>query len=70
MYDLVVDQKSRVAGNYSISGGKVVWNPIIRRNLHDWEIPRVIDLLARLQNMKVNHRVEDKRIWTRVESSR
>lgn len=68
LLDLAVDKKSRVAGNHSICGRETVWNPILRRHLHDWEITRVIELLARLQTMKVGHGSEDKRIWKAVSS--
>lgn len=49
LFDLAIDPLSLVAANYSVNGGDIVWNPIFRKNLHDWEIPRVLELLIKLQ---------------------
>lgn len=32
MFDLAMDPSSLAVANYSISGGEIVWNPILRRN--------------------------------------
>lgn len=48
LFDLAVDSSSLIAVNYSASGKGIVWNPILKRNLHDWEIPTVAELLIRL----------------------
>lgn len=49
VFDLVGDPSSSVVANYSVSGGGIVWNLVLRRNLQDWEIPRMSEFLARLQ---------------------
>lgn len=62
LVDLVVDPLSLVAENMSVQSGEIVWNPVFRWNLFDWEIPWVIELLARLQASHVNPGLEDWRV--------
>lgn len=63
IYVLVVDPKALVATNVSGNGGAIVWNLALRRNLFNWEIPRVTELLARLQASHINLTQEDRRVW-------
>lgn len=46
-----------------MDGQGVVWHPIFRRAAFDREIPRLAQLLARLQNNKVHLGEEDRRVW-------
>lgn len=41
VFALAVDPHARVAADFSIQGGEIVWSPVLRCNLFDWEIPRV-----------------------------
>lgn len=63
LVDLVVDPIAMVVENMSFQNGEIVWNPIFRRNLFDWEIPRVIELLARPQATLIILGQEDRRAW-------
>ncbi|XP_070025308.1 uncharacterized protein [Nicotiana sylvestris] len=39
------------------------WNPILRRNLQDWEVEDYIDLLKLLENRTINTQLKDKLKW-------
>lgn len=41
----------------------MIWNLPLRRNLFDWEVPRVIEFLAHLQDSHINLDLEDRRVW-------
>lgn len=63
MYGLAIDPKLLVADYMSLMGGVIVWNLTLRRNLFDWEILRVIELLSPLQAMHINMFQDDRRMW-------
>lgn len=63
LVNLAVDPSAMVAENMSVQSVEIVWNPVFRWNLFDWEIPQVINLLARLQASHINLGLEDRRVW-------
>lgn len=63
LFNLVVDPEVRVADSYSIHGGEVVWALVFRRALFNWEILRMIQLLARLQESHIDPNQDDYRMW-------
>lgn len=53
IFALAVELNAMVAEHMSVHGGEVVWHPHHRHAAFDWEIPRVVTLLARFQNARV-----------------
>lgn len=39
------------------------WNPIFRRNLHDWEVDEFIDMMKTLEKCSINSQLRDKLKW-------
>lgn len=63
LFDMVVDPNLWMASNFSVNRGVAVWSPIFRRALFDWEILRVLQLLAKLANKHIDQDLEDRRVW-------
>lgn len=63
LFSMTIDPTSLVASNFSKNRGEVVWSPIFRRALFDWEISRVFQLLARLADKHIDQDLNDWRVW-------
>lgn len=63
LWELVVEPTCLVATNFLVCGREIVWNSALRRNMHDWEIPRVADFLARLQMGCLDPDQGDRQVW-------
>lgn len=50
---------SLVAHNREVN----TWNPIFRRNLHDWEVDEFIDMMKTLEKCSINSQLRDKLKW-------
>lgn len=62
IFALASDLGSSVAAKMKIRGEDVVWNPNLRRNAYDWEIPKVVQLLQRLQGARILLGEVDRRV--------
>lgn len=63
IFSMAVDTNAVVTTYVSNAGGALVWQPILRRDAFDWEIPRVVQLLDRFQGKQVCSGEEDRRLW-------
>lgn len=63
VFTLAVEPTSVIASNFSILGGWTIWSLVLRRELFDWEIPRVTQLLDHLQGSHINMDQENRRVW-------
>uniref|UniRef100_A0A5B7BKK6 Reverse transcriptase zinc-binding domain-containing protein n=1 Tax=Davidia involucrata TaxID=16924 RepID=A0A5B7BKK6_DAVIN len=44
-------------------GGRMVWTPLFRRNLQDWELEEVFNLLRHLQKFSISVERSDELVW-------
>lgn len=63
IFAMAVDSDAVVASYMSVLGGEIVWKPILRRAVFNWEIPRVAQFLDRLQGSRIYMGEEDHRVW-------
>lgn len=63
LFAIIEDPYTIVSRCFSVEGNGVVWHPIFRRDVFDWETPRVVQFLSRLQDTWVYIGEEDQRVW-------
>lgn len=49
LYNIAVNQEELVSSILVVEEGRVTWNPLFRRDLHDWEIDQLFEMLYKHQ---------------------
>ncbi|XP_058070920.1 uncharacterized protein LOC131219954 [Magnolia sinica] len=68
IFRLSTNQSIHVADCFSTTGCQIVWNPMCRRNLLDWEIDEYAALQRRIIGCKIDQDKEDSLHW-RIDKS-
>ncbi|XP_010258430.1 PREDICTED: uncharacterized protein LOC104598203 [Nelumbo nucifera] len=63
LFQISVNQDSSIAENFIASGDSIIWTPLCRRSLFDWEVEEYAAPLGLLQNHMVDLSLEDEWNW-------
>lgn len=66
IYHLARRKDGSVHHHYFQSGEWINWHLHLRRNLSDWEVEQVAELMLLLENLKVNSSGEDESLERRL----
>lgn len=68
IFRVAKDKKPKIVDYLSTNGGGVRWSPCLMRDLNDWEINPIENLLRVLKNAQLRMSNEDIRKWIQASS--